>query len=241
MTEQQQEQLRKTLFLPKHSGANALKRLRSNLIPPGPNNVRPDFRLDDPEHTKEFLDLVVIADTGRLTPRSSIYLQLAYLYETIFQSIGMSQNKLRDDQAAKVTQLLFQAEEWHFAIEGDTQKLAQYANDFWIEVEESKKEMIPTTAKFKENATLNEKKFVKGLSRQKLPSGVSTPDFMAYLKKQKEIFNKKTKEAIENQPMSFLKFFNMYYDILWEPMGYDEEDIHDEYNDYCKRWYLKHG
>jgi ribosomal protein S18 acetylase RimI-like enzyme len=237
MTEGQQERLRKKLFLQKTSGSNALKRLRSNLIPPGPNNVRSDTRLDDPEHTKEFLDLVVIADTGRLTPRSSTYLQLAYLYETIYQELVTTSSAFMSDiQASKMTDLLFQAEQWHFEIEGDTQSLANYGN-YWVEVEEGK-ESIPTASIFKERNTLVGRKWIKGVSRQKIPEKLSREgEFLAYLERRKKEANEEIKEAIANHPMTWEKWKRN----VWVPENeFDDWDAEDEYFEYVREWHQKH-
>jgi hypothetical protein len=133
MNQEQREELNAMLYLPSDAGPAALARLRSNLIPWGPEKVASDTRLDDPEHTGESLDMVK-TESGLLTPRSRTYSNLAFTYDEIRKRLQRSgEDTMSDSEARRIAEHLREAEEWHHAIEEDSRLPAVYGDGFWRE------------------------------------------------------------------------------------------------------------
>ncbi len=133
MTPEQRQRLNLKLNLEERSGRKALARLRSNLIPWGPNQVASDTRSDDPEHRGEGLDIV--RDTsGAMTPRSARYAQLADTYQGIKQRLDKEPRpdaKMTSEEANQVAEHLHMAELHHYAIEQNPRLPADYGTEFW--------------------------------------------------------------------------------------------------------------
>lgn len=132
MTETQKEEINEALSLKKGSGPKSWSKLASNLIPWGAHKIASDERLDDPEHTGEWLDLVEMKKSRRLTPRSQEYKNLAFSYQGIRSQMEKEQREmLTDEEARTVGQHLLAAQLWHHAIEKSPTAPANYGENFW--------------------------------------------------------------------------------------------------------------
>jgi hypothetical protein len=133
MTPEQRRKRNATLHLDRNAGPTSLARLPSMLIPWGADKVASDTRQDDPEHTKEGMDMVE-TESGQLSPRSRSYSDLALTYSQIHKRLGATGGQtMTDEEADQVTQHFREAEEWHHAIEKDSTKPADYGSSFWKE------------------------------------------------------------------------------------------------------------
>ena len=150
MTEVQRDQLRMSLYLPREAGAQALARLKSNVISSYYNErtlVRPEERKKDPHHHpelsekgEEYLDLVRTRQGG-YDPRSFILKQLAefvirQIYPRYVQE-GRSENfKLSEYEAGWIIECLERAQMVHYAIAPDPKRPSHHLTGIWVQDEE---------------------------------------------------------------------------------------------------------
>ena len=135
MTDEQRVKMRARLHLDPGAGHTALARLRSNIIPRGPQQIAPEMRGDDPDHrgddgVAEGVD-TVIDQSGSMTPRSRTYVSLAAHAKQINERLtAVAADRMNDEEADGAIDHLHRAEVLHHSMEGGLQA-ANYGDGFW--------------------------------------------------------------------------------------------------------------